>query len=154
MGLRGIGSFPLSRRGTDTDPTPAPEIERQFFTAEVIELFLKLEREPNGHLLYGRPDSHRLAIMLGLLPQWLKSCHVNDRSSRSGYPPGHLTDIAFWKVREVRKALLAICAHRAGGPKAEAAQTQATERVRGREREAMDSVEPEAQSSAEPSSAA
>ena len=116
MGLRGIGSFPLSRRGTDTN-TPAPETElteRGFFTTEMIELFAELERRPDGHLPYGRPDSHRLAGLLGLLPQWLKSCHVNDRSPSSGYPSGHLTDVAFWRTREVREALLAAVAERAG----------------------------------------
>jgi hypothetical protein len=112
---------------------------RPVFSTEAVELFAELERTPRGHLPYTE-GSHRLAHMLGLTNEWWKSCHVSDRSSRSGYPPGHLTDIAFWKVREVRKALLAVCAQRVGEPTIEAAQTQATERAQ----------EPEAVSAAEP----
>jgi hypothetical protein len=87
----------------------AAKDRRPFFSVEAIELFAELERTPGGHRPYTE-KSRQLAGMLGLVDAWLKTCHVNDRSSRSGYPPGHLTDIAFWKVREVRKALLAICA--------------------------------------------
>jgi hypothetical protein len=112
---------------------------RPVFSTEAVELFAELERTPRGHLPYTE-GSHRLAHMLGLTDEWWKSCHVNDRSSRSGYPPGHLTDIAFWKVREVREVLLAVCAQRASEPKAEAAQTQATERAQ--ELEAVSAVEP------------
>jgi hypothetical protein len=104
MGLRGIGSHPLSARGSGA--TPLEETERGFFTSEAVELFLEIERTPGGY----RPhtdDSRRLAGLLGLVPQWLKGAHVNDPSRSSGYPPGHLTDVAFWKVRKVRKALLA-----------------------------------------------
>jgi hypothetical protein len=83
---------------------------RPVFTAEVLELFLELERRPDS---YHSEDARRLAVQLGLVGERLKACHVNDRSRSSGYPPGHLTDIAFQRVREVRKALLAVCAERA-----------------------------------------
>jgi len=103
-----------------------PGFSRPFFSAEAVELFEELERTPGGHLPYSE-DSHRLARMLGLTAEWWASCHVNDRSSRSSYPSGHLTDTAFWKVREVRKALIAIAAERAGESKAAAASAPATE---------------------------
>jgi hypothetical protein len=111
---------------------------RPVFGTEAVELFAELERTPGGHLPYTE-GSRRLARMLGLTNEWWVSCHVNDRSSRSGYPPGHLTDIAFWKVREVRKALLAVCVQRAG--EAEAAQTQATERAQELEAAAVSPAE-------------
>jgi hypothetical protein len=111
------------------------------FSTEAVELFAELERTPGGHLPYTE-GSRRLARMLGLTNEWGVSCHVSDRSSRSGYPPGHLTDTAFWRVREVRKALLAVCAQRADEPKAEAAQTQATERAQELEAAAVSPAEP------------
>jgi hypothetical protein len=114
---------------------------RPFFSTEAVELFAELERTPGGHLPY-TDDSHRLAGMLGLVSEWWMSCHVNDRSSRSGYPSGHLTDSAFWKVREVRKALLALCAERAGEPKAEAAPTPAIERAQELKDAAVSPAEP------------
>jgi hypothetical protein len=92
---------------------------RPVFSIEAVRLFAELERTPGGHMPYTE-GSRRLAEMLGLTNEWCSSCHVNDRSSRSHYPAGHLTDVAFWKVREVRNALLAVCA--AGEPQAEAAQ--------------------------------
>jgi hypothetical protein len=111
---------------------------RPVFSEEAVELFAELERTPGGNRPY-TDASRRLARMLGLTDEWWKSCHVNDRSSRSGYPPRHLTDTAFWKVREVRKALLAICAQRAG--EAEAAQMQATERAQELEAAAVGPAE-------------
>jgi hypothetical protein len=88
----------------------AAKDRRPVFSTEALELFLELERRPAS---YHSEDARRLAGMLGLIGERLKACHVNDRSSRSGYPPGHLTDSAFWKVRKIRKALLAACAERA-----------------------------------------
>ena len=87
----------------------AAKDRRPVFTTEAVALFLEIERTPGGHMPYSEA-SGRLAEMLGLVNEWCSSCHVNDRSSRSHYPPGHLTDIAFWKVREVRNALLAVAA--------------------------------------------
>ena len=104
------------------------------FTTEAVELFAELERRPGGHLPYS-PDSLRLARLLGLVSEWLTSCHVNDRSERPCHPPGYCAHDAFWRVLEVRQALLAVCAQRAGEPKAETAQTQATERAQARELE-------------------
>ena len=120
-----------------------PGFSRPFFSTEAVELFEELERTPGGHLPYS-DDSHRLASMLGLVDEWWASCHVNDRSSQSGYPRGHFTDMAFWKVREVRKALLAICAERAGEPKAEAAPTPATEPAQELEQAGVSPAEPAA----------
>jgi hypothetical protein len=101
----------------------AAKDRRPVFSPEAVELFLEIERMPGGNQPY-TDASRRLAGMLGLMNEWWASCHVNDKSSRSGYSPGHLTDIAFWRVREVREALLAVCAQGA-----EAAQTPATERA-------------------------
>jgi hypothetical protein len=120
MGLRGIGSFPLSARGSDPDPTPAPETERGFFTVEMLELFAELEHaQQNPRTDPTLQDkSRRLASLLGLLSEWTRSvCHVNDGSSSSDYPPGHLTDLAFQRVRAVREQLLAACAEQADKPK-------------------------------------
>jgi hypothetical protein len=117
MGLRGIGSRPLSVRHpglSEQTPVPAaPGHLRPVFSIEAVALFLEIERTPGGHMPYTE-RSRKLAELLHLSNEWCSSCHVNDRSTRSHYPAGHLTDIAFWKVREVRKALLA-------------AQTQATD---------------------------
>jgi hypothetical protein len=104
------------------------------FSAEAVELFAALEHTPGGNRPY-TDDSLRLAGMLGLTNEWLSSCHVNDRSERPCWPPSYVAHDAFWKVREVRQALLAVCAQRAGEPKAETAQTQATERAQARELE-------------------
>jgi hypothetical protein len=87
----------------------AAKDRRPVFTAEVIALFLEIERTPGGHMPYTR-QSRRLAELLHLTTEWCSSCHVNDVSTWSHYPAGHLTDIAFWKVREVRNALLAVAA--------------------------------------------
>jgi hypothetical protein len=88
---------------------------RPIFSDEAIELFAELERargNPRTDPKY-QDKSRQLASMLSLTDEWYCSvCHVNDGSSRSGYPAGHLTDIAFWRVREVRKQLLAACAER------------------------------------------
>jgi hypothetical protein len=119
----------------------AAKDRRPFFSSEAVELFAELERTPGGHRPYTE-KSRQLAGLLGLVDAWLKSCHVNDKSRSSGYPPGHLTDIAFWKVRAVRRQLLAVCAQRAGEPKAEATQTQATEQAQERELEVPATEEP------------
>ena len=87
----------------------ASKARRPVFTAEVIALFLEIESTPGGHMPYTR-QSRRLAELLHLTNEWCSSCHVNDVSSRSGYAAGHRTDVAFWKVREVRNALLAVAA--------------------------------------------
>ena len=86
----------------------AAKDRRPVFTAEAVALFLEIERTLGGHMPYTEA-SRRLAELLELSAEWCASCHINDRSSRSHYPAGHLTDIAFWKVREVRQALLAVC---------------------------------------------
>jgi hypothetical protein len=83
---------------------------RPVFSDEAVELFAELERarqNPRTHPKF-QDKSRQLARMLGLIDEWVCAvCHVNDGSSESGYPPGHLTDVAFWRVREVRKQLLA-----------------------------------------------
>jgi hypothetical protein len=122
--------------------------QRPVFSVEVLELFLALEHRPDA---YHTEDSRRLAGLLNLTGERLKACHVNDRSRRSGYPAGHLTDLAFRKVREVRKALLAICAHRARDDEKGVSNIHTPS---GEQEPAAAEVEPEAQSSAEPSSAA
>jgi hypothetical protein len=108
---------------------------REVFDAEVLELFLALERRPDS---YHSEDARRLARMLGLMDERLKVCFVNDVSRCSGYPPGHLTDIAFWKVRGVREALLTVCAQREDQPKAAAATENQRDYLLRRLEEAKD----------------
>ena len=83
---------------------------RPIFSDEALGLFLELEQARQNPRTDPKlqDKSRQLARMLGLVDEWFCSvCHVNDGSSQSGYPPGHLTDNAFWRVREVRKQLLA-----------------------------------------------
>jgi hypothetical protein len=103
MGLRGIGSYPLSERHEQQAAQP--------FSAEAVELFLELERSPNGNQPYSEA-SWRLAEMLGLTNEWWASYHVNDRSRRPSHPPGFVGYDAFWKCLAFRNALLRVCAQR------------------------------------------
>src|SRR5262245_11450793 len=80
-------------------------------TPEAVALFLEIERTPGGDQPY-TDASHRLAELLGLTNEWWVPCHVNNRTSRPCHPPGYVAYDAFWKVLEVRKALLAVCAQR------------------------------------------
>lgn len=116
------GFSPTVDREEDAVPVKqrAAKDRRPFFSAQAVELFAELERTPGGHMPY-TDASYRLAEMLGLVNEWWSSCHVNDRSRRPCWSPGHLAYTAFWKVREVREALLAICAQRG-----EATQPEAT----------------------------
>jgi hypothetical protein len=96
---------------------------RPVFTDEAIELFLELEsvrQNPRTHPKF-QDKSRRLAGLLGLTDEWTCAvAHVNDGSPESGYPVGHLTDLAHRRVFAVRQQLLAICAERAGKSKAAA----------------------------------
>jgi hypothetical protein len=101
-------------------PTKRKPLQRNWrpgrFSDEAIELFLELERARQNPRIDPKfqDKSRQLALMLGLIDEWACSvCHVNDGSSHSGYPPGHLTDLAFWRVFAVRQQLLAIWAQRA-----------------------------------------
>lgn len=87
-----------------------PLVQPPGFSDEAIELFLELEHRPDN---FHSEDARTLASLLGLTAERLKVCYVNDPSLTSGYPENHLTTIAFQRVREVRKELLAACAERA-----------------------------------------
>ena len=107
----------MSRRGTDTN-TPAPETElteRGFFTTEMIELFAELERRPDGHLPYGRPDLHRLAGLLGIAAAMAEKLSRQRPVPLVGLPVGAPNGrrILADSARFV-KALLAAVAERAG----------------------------------------
>jgi hypothetical protein len=78
---------------------------RPVFSAEAVELFAELERRPDGYRPYTEA-SRRLAAMLGLVDEWIVSCHVNDRSSAPCHPPGYLAHDAWFRCRAVRIQLL------------------------------------------------
>jgi hypothetical protein len=78
---------------------------RPVFSSEAVELFLEIERTPGGNRPY-TGASRRLAGMLGLVDEWVVSCHVNDRSSGPCHPPSYVAHDAWFRCRAVRIQLL------------------------------------------------
>ena len=87
----------------------AAKERRPSFSAEAIALFAELERSPDGWRPY-TDESYRLAVMLNLVTEWWSSYHVNDASTHPTHSPGFVAYDAFFTTREVRAALLTICA--------------------------------------------
>jgi hypothetical protein len=96
---------------------------RPVFSAEAVELFAELERRSDGYRPYTE-GSRRLAAMLGLVDEWIVSCHVNDRSSAPCHPPGYLAYDAWFRCRAVRFILLEAARERAQAYKLAAATTE------------------------------
>jgi hypothetical protein len=77
------------------------------FSAEVLALFLKLERK-GGHAF--TDGTRELARLLGLIPEWWTGNHVNDRGPHPCRPPSYIANADFERCRAVREALLAAVA--------------------------------------------
>src|SRR5262249_41837646 len=72
---------------------------------EALALFLELERAPLRAKPYS-DDTRRLAQLLGLMDEWWRGQHVNDRSERPCHRP-HLVAHGDWhRCRAVREVLL------------------------------------------------
>jgi hypothetical protein len=77
---------------------------RPAFSAEIIELFVKLEHTSRRSQAF-KNGSKELARLLGLSTEWWMMQHVNDRA---GAPPPWLAAHAAWqRCRAVREQLLA-----------------------------------------------
>ena len=76
------------------------------FSAEVLELFLRLEelRQSTPEFKAG---SKRLAALLGLTSEWWTCNHVHDRSRGPCHPKGYDAFDDWHTCRRVRQELLA-----------------------------------------------
>jgi hypothetical protein len=76
---------------------------------EALALFIELESTPWRERKTKAFDerAHQLARLLGLIPEWWRTCSVLDRSKRPPWP-SHLCAFHDWhRVKRVREVLLA-----------------------------------------------
>jgi hypothetical protein len=85
--------------------TPLRRYTRARITPEAITHFLEIERSPKQRRAYS-DGSHRLARLLGLVPEWWGGCHVNDRSEQPHCGPEYGAFADWHRCRAVREALL------------------------------------------------
>jgi hypothetical protein len=111
MGLRGIRSHPLKRRGS---AFASEEARCPPFSPAVLALFVELECLIDAGVSRGdrefRERSLVLARMLGLVGAWWTVDDVHDRSSRPCHPPSYCAHDNWHRCRAVRNALLAAVA--------------------------------------------
>jgi hypothetical protein len=81
------------------------------FSAEALELFVMLERMPQGSQRF-KDGSRKLACMLDLTDEWWTGNHVSDRSRAPCHPPGHVAREDWFRCRAVRTTLLAATGER------------------------------------------
>jgi hypothetical protein len=76
------------------------------FTADVVALFVELERLPRRDARF-KEGERELARKLGLVSEYWTMNSVLDRSARPCHPPGYVAHADWHTCRAVRKALLA-----------------------------------------------
>jgi hypothetical protein len=81
---------------------------RPSFSAEVLELFSRLERAPRGKRdsQAFKDEERELARRLNLVDEWWRGNSVLDRSRGPCHPPGYFSHTDWYHVRKIRKALL------------------------------------------------
>ena len=76
---------------------------------EALALFIELERDPRRAKPFS-DDTRRLARLLGLVDEWWRGQHVNDRRDKPIHPKGYCAHDDFYRCRAVREVLLAAAA--------------------------------------------
>jgi hypothetical protein len=90
---------------------------RAMFAAEVLDLFVALERTPEHrrHTREFKDAEHELMRRLHLVSEFWSMNSPLDRG-RPCHPPGHIANDDWRRCREVRKALLAAVAEQEKAP--------------------------------------